>query len=320
MINCQPLVTIIVITYNSDKYVLETLESIKRQSYKFIELLIADDGSVDRTVTICNDWINDNSDYFVHLELITTNINTGTSDNCNRALKRANGEWLKVIAGDDILDDNAILNYVDYVHNHPKVNALFGQSVHFYEKYTDKAIPVILDLNNVFFGDNVTANRQFNILTKFFVGSGPAFFVKTELVKQIGGYDSRFPLQEDYPLFIKLTKCGHKLYVFDKLTVYKRMHDESVINTRDYNSIFSKLEILCYSTWREQYKHENMNVFWRILHNYSLLLKNAIIKKGNSKSILLCRYLYCLLLITDPILWYARVLNIIEKTIRIIER
>ena len=311
------LVSIIVITYNSDKYVLETLESIKTQSYKCIELLISDDGSTDNTIKICDDWIRHNSNCFEHVELITTSINTGTSNNCNRALERSNGEWIKVIAGDDILDNDAILNYIDYANSHPSITAIFGQSVHFYgKKHTDDVVPVVLDLINVFFSDKATAKRQYSILSKFFIGSGPAFFVKAQSVKQVGGYDSRFPLLEDYPLFIKLTKSGQKLYLLDKLTVYKRMYDESVINTRECNSIFSKQEIRCYSIWREQYKHENMNLLWKLFHNYSLFLKNSIIKNGNNKSKFLCRVLYYLSLVSDPILWYSRILNIIEITIR----
>lgn len=53
----NPLVSVIVITYNSAKYVLETLESIRVQSYQNIELIISDDCSKDNTIDICRNWI-----------------------------------------------------------------------------------------------------------------------------------------------------------------------------------------------------------------------------------------------------------------------
>ena len=60
----EPLVSIIVITYNSSKYVLETLESAKAQTYENIELIISDDGSTDDTIKICKNWLEKNQDRF----------------------------------------------------------------------------------------------------------------------------------------------------------------------------------------------------------------------------------------------------------------
>ncbi len=53
----ETLVSIVVITYNSAKFILETLESSKAQTYKNIELIISDDCSTDNTVEICQQWI-----------------------------------------------------------------------------------------------------------------------------------------------------------------------------------------------------------------------------------------------------------------------
>ena len=57
----QPLVSIIVLTYNSSLTILETLESLKKQSYPNIELIISDDASKDETVKICQTWVQANS-------------------------------------------------------------------------------------------------------------------------------------------------------------------------------------------------------------------------------------------------------------------
>ncbi len=53
----NPLVSIIVCTYNSSKYVLETLESAKEQTYQNVELIVSDDCSTDNTVELCRKWI-----------------------------------------------------------------------------------------------------------------------------------------------------------------------------------------------------------------------------------------------------------------------
>ena len=58
------LVTVVVVTYNSSKYVLETLDSIFEQTYKNIELIITDDGSSDNTVELCREWLTHYGDRF----------------------------------------------------------------------------------------------------------------------------------------------------------------------------------------------------------------------------------------------------------------
>ena len=56
----EPLVSICVITYNSSKTVVETLESIKNQSYSNIELVVSDDCSPDNTVELVQQWLEKN--------------------------------------------------------------------------------------------------------------------------------------------------------------------------------------------------------------------------------------------------------------------
>ena len=79
-----PLVSIVLITYNSSKYILETLESVKNQVWENIELIISDDGSTDDTTTICSNWLEENKERFQNVQLITVAKNTGIPSNCNR--------------------------------------------------------------------------------------------------------------------------------------------------------------------------------------------------------------------------------------------
>ena len=51
------LVSISVITYNSSKYILDTLDSVKAQTYPNLELVISDDCSTDNTIDLCKDWV-----------------------------------------------------------------------------------------------------------------------------------------------------------------------------------------------------------------------------------------------------------------------
>lgn len=131
MVNSFPLVTIGVLTYNSEKYVIETLESIKSQTYLNIELIISDDCSCDYTVDRCSEWIEKNRGYFVNVLILTVKTNTGTAGNCNRVLAKSNGKWLKFLGADDLLSPSAIENYVRYVTQNSNVYACFAEDIHF---------------------------------------------------------------------------------------------------------------------------------------------------------------------------------------------
>jgi alpha-1,3-rhamnosyltransferase len=83
----QPLVSVRVITYNSSKTVIETLDSIYNQTYPNIELIISDDCSKDDTVAICREWVNQHKERFARTEILTVPQNTGVSANINRSEK-----------------------------------------------------------------------------------------------------------------------------------------------------------------------------------------------------------------------------------------
>ena len=111
--NNQPLVSVLVITYNSAKFVLETLESIKAQTYQNIELIISDDCSTDNIVELCQKWVEENKERFVRTQIITSDLNTGVSANGNRGRDACQGEWIKGIAGDDLLMPNCVEDCVE---------------------------------------------------------------------------------------------------------------------------------------------------------------------------------------------------------------
>ena len=81
----NPFVSIIVVTYNSSKYILDALASIKDQNYQNFELIISDDCSTDNTIQICTNWVKANQ-AFVNFKttIIKSKTNTGVTANCNR--------------------------------------------------------------------------------------------------------------------------------------------------------------------------------------------------------------------------------------------
>ena len=230
----QPLVSVPVITYNSSKYVIETLESIKSQTYQNLELIVSDDCSTDNTVELCRNWIEKNKDRFVRTELLTVGENTGISANCNRAESACNGEWIKMIAGDDLLVPKCVDICIEYVTGHLDVIYLFGRRNAFgSDSDTCKHINESFDYS--FF--NLTIEDQLHRLI-YDANCVPAVtaFYNVKRLEKIGvRYDERIPLLEDWPRWINLLKAGVKFHFVNDVVVDYRIGGISTVSNINSN-------------------------------------------------------------------------------------
>jgi alpha-1,3-rhamnosyltransferase len=101
----NPLVTIIVVSYNHARFINENLDSIKAQNYNNIELILADDASSDNSVEVFEKWSMQN-DFKVIKNFHKQN--TGLAIILNECLELVTGKYLKLIAADDYLFPNSI--------------------------------------------------------------------------------------------------------------------------------------------------------------------------------------------------------------------
>lgn len=224
----QLLVSVPVITYNSSKFVLETLESIKAQTYQNIELIISDDCSTDNTIELCRKWVEENKERFVRTQIITSELNTGVSANLNRAEAACQGEWVKGIAGDDLLTPNCIADCVEYVQQNTNIIYLFGrieafgaseeQNRHFAENVFDYSffdLDIDGQLERLVFGSNC-------------VPASTCFYNRQKAIDLGIRNDERIPLLEDWPKWINILEKGVKLEFMDKTLVKYRIHNTSI--------------------------------------------------------------------------------------------
>lgn len=105
------LVSIITPTYNSEKFIAETIRSVQNQTHKNWEMLIVDDCSSDKTVDIIQQFMED--DYRIHL--VRLNKNSGASKARNEAIKLVKGDYMTFLDADDIWFPDFIQNSIDTI-------------------------------------------------------------------------------------------------------------------------------------------------------------------------------------------------------------
>lgn len=225
-----PLVSVAVITYNSASFVLETLDSVKKQSWLNLELIISDDGSTDETVQLCKQWLEKNGSHFDRTEIITVEKNTGIPANCNRAIKASRGEWVKLIAGDDILDPCGVENLMKEAT--PNKDVIIG-SIRPFRVSDDKKtiLDEVIPSKDIYFFFQKDAAFQYHYMLLSRPGFAAGAFIRRDLYDRIGYYDERFWLMEDLPFWLKVNKCGIKLYLLKDVVAFYRIHDSvSIVN------------------------------------------------------------------------------------------
>lgn len=225
----NPLVSVVVVTYNSARFVTDTLESIYEQTYQEVELIVTDDCSTDNTNDIVRIWIQNHSNRFVRCSHIIAPHNGGIGKNNNCGLKECRGEWIKFIGGDDALTTDSIEKYVDYVSKNPMVVICYAD----YELYKD-----VFDKNNRLkktplrysvFRDN-EKSPLIKLWHLFFYNEifAPGIFIKSDYWLKRGGYDETFPLCDDLPTWTAVLSEGINIFYMDRTTVKYRLHSDSI--------------------------------------------------------------------------------------------
>lgn len=234
------VVSVVVATYNSAGTVLETLESIKAQTYNNIELIVSDDCSQDNTIEVVNQWIVKNNSRFVHTKLVTTEKNTGVSGNFRRGIAHSKGEWIKSIAGDDLLIPTAIQEYIDFVNNNPENVRMCVCDVECFATNgnIDVTYKDVIERYNYFFEkEKETYPQQRKRIINECVFVGPTFFYSRELYDEMGGFKEKYGCAEEWPFVYEIIRKGNRIYAINKKLIRYRVQSGSVSRFRDKHGL-----------------------------------------------------------------------------------
>ena len=125
----KDLISICIPTYNGEKYLKECLDTVLSQSYENIEIIIVDDCSIDKTISIVEEYIQKDS----RIKLDKNQSNLGLVANWNKCLELANGEWIKFVFQDDLIEPDCLSLLQDAVAKNSIVvcdrNFIFDNSV-----------------------------------------------------------------------------------------------------------------------------------------------------------------------------------------------
>lgn len=220
----QPLVSVIIPCYNHSKYVVDTLNSVVKDTYENKEICIIDDGSKDDSVKYIQEWI-DLHQHEIKIKFKTWS-NRGLCATLNELIKMAEGEYLLPCASDDILLENTIAYRVNFMMAHPEKKVFVSDS----QVIDEKNKLVMLSSLAYHGGDIQDYSDPHKMLKTLLFGHwgyiGPVLFLHKDVYDTIGLYDEYLAF-EDHDFFLKVISQDIIFFSTDVCAKY-RIHSQSL--------------------------------------------------------------------------------------------
>ena len=181
----NPLVSIITVVKNNEKYLEETIQSVKNQSYNNFEYIVLDGNSTDRSLDIIKKYDSD-IDFWLSEE------DKGIYDAFNKGLSLAKGKFIVFVNSDDILLKDATKMLKKYDEKYPNIDFLFGS--------VKKHWGIL------------SGYRPWKLFYSwgFYSSHSTGFYVKKDAAEKIGKYNLKYLYSADYDYFYRMI-VHHKL-------------------------------------------------------------------------------------------------------------
>ena len=175
----KPLISIITVVKNNEKYLEQTIKSVLSQEYKNFEYIIIDGGSTDNTISIIKKFSNE-IDYWL------SENDHGIYDAFNKGMQLAKGDFIGMVNSDDTLERNALSILVKYIQKNPNIDFVFGSVkkhwgiLHGYKPHKIK------------------------YSWGFYSSHSTGFFIKNSSAKKVGLYNLKYKYHADYDFFFRM--------------------------------------------------------------------------------------------------------------------
>jgi glycosyltransferase involved in cell wall biosynthesis len=226
----KPLVSIVVIFLNAEKYLAEAVESIYAQTYARWELLLVDDGSTDGSTGIARQYAARQPDKVFYL-FHPGNINQGMSASRNLGIQQAQGQYIAFLDADDVWLPHKLEAQVAIMDAHPDAGMLYGETLYWYswrqdidDKFQDFRPALNVPLNRLI--------QPPELLPLFLRGKAAvpcpcSILVRSDVMAKTGGFVQAFnAIYEDQAFYAKIC-LQTPVMASDKCWDWYRQHPES---------------------------------------------------------------------------------------------
>lgn len=255
----KPLISVIIIFFNAEKFFEEAIASVFAQTYDHWELLLADDGSSDGSTAIAQAYARQYPEKVRYLEH-PDHHNRGMSATRNLGIRHAQGTYIAFLDADDVWLPHKLEEQVAIMESQPEAAMLYGQSRYWYS-WTGKPE----DLQRDFIPElGVASNTLFKppLLLTLCYPLGKAgtpcpsnFLLRREIVERVGGFEEgfrgRYQLFEDQAFLAKVY-LNAPVFVANQCWDQYRLHPDSISSVVNQAGEYHTVRLF-FLNWLETY-------------------------------------------------------------------
>lgn len=270
----MPEISVILPVYNGEKYITQSIDSIFNQSFTDWELIIVNDCSSDKSRNIIEEYQKKDD----RIKIINNSMNQGLPESLNIGFREATGNYFTWTSDDNMYEENAFIEMYRYMENNIDTSMVVANMLLIDEegKYVDKHMKYDRQLMGL-------GNRV-----------GGCFLYRSNLVAQLGEYNPKYNLVEDYEYWLRILFSGRIIGHID-MELYKyRMHKDSLTMTKkedvgkktnelrinyldDFLNLLNGRDDLIYKFYIELYENQILNQRQLdILKSYSILIEREL--------------------------------------------
>lgn len=283
----QPLVSIIIPTFNSSKHIKATLDSVLSQTYTDWECILVDDGSIDLTETISVNYQEKDNRFQLYKR--PEDLPKGPSSARNYGVSKAKGDYLIFLDADDLLATTCLENRVAQFQQNPECDFLVFQMERFLDEpdFSKKEIDIISNQNEIL--------RLFINLHCVWQTTAPIY--KKDFFIKLNGFNQSMNVFEDYEIAIKSIVKSNAFSVFQTIDYYYRNDSNYQIK---YNSLEIKTKMvqafqtlllsvvaLMQQNSEKQFKNQNIKIYfvqsYKKIFRFQILENVEVFKADNKK-------------------------------------
>lgn len=241
------VVSVIIPMYNSEKTIKRALDSVINQDYKNFEIIVVNDGSIDGSRNIVEEYIKVNDAYNIRL---INQDNAGVSIARNNGIKMASGDYVALLDSDDYWEKNKLYEQIKILESNHDIYLLGTWTKTIKEKENVNKIKYIsfrrLLFRNVFTTSSV--------------------IIRKDVFSSIGYFNTSKKYSEDYDLWLRIGKKHKMAFYTDELTYYST-------GTMGLSSKLINMEKGELSNYYDLYKSKDIGLFLFVLASIFSIVK-----------------------------------------------
>lgn len=244
----NPLVSILVTNYNNAAYIVESLDSAFRQTYKNTEIVVVDDQSTDDSVELVNKFISQHPEK--PIVLFVSPENKGCPASKRKSVELCQGDYFVFLDSDDVLTDNAVEKLMEVMMEHEGKFSIVYSNLY---ECDERLVPVSLS-----FCSGPIPDGQSNLNSK---GGHVTFLTlcSKKCYDETVGFNENAGLAEDQDFYFKMEEVAPVYYV-DVPLYYYRKHDHNIsynVN-RTVENLYWLMKAKTEAYYRRKKKHMNI--------------------------------------------------------------